>query len=85
MTIYNRFDANNFIALMDEIKATVKNKELKDDLQRIIDETKLAKETHEMEHANNVYKLLHNMDYYLLRYGLEDVGKYVKDNSTISK
>lgn len=70
---------------MDEIKATVKNKELKDDLQRIIDETKLAKETHEMEHANNVYKLLHNMDYYLLRYGLEDVGKYVKDNSTISK
>lgn len=85
LTTYNRFDAANFIELLEEMKATVKNNKLKDDLQQIIDETSLAAKTHEMEHANNIYKLLHDMDYYLLRYGLEDVGKYVDDVTTISK
>ena len=54
-------------------------------MQQIIDETRMAAETHEMEHANNVYKLLHDMDYYLLRYGPDNVGKYVQDISTVSK
>lgn len=45
----------------------------------------LAAETHEVEYAIIIYKLLHDMDYYLLRYGLEDVGKYVRDSSIISK
>ena len=85
VTTYNRFDAANFIELLEEMKETVKNDKLKDDLQQIIDETSLAAETHEMEHANNIYKLLHDMDYYLLRYGLEDVGKYTQDVTTISK
>ena len=83
--VYNRFDAENFAALLEEMKETVQNEKLQNDLQKIIDETILAAETHEVEHAYNIYKLLHDMDYYLLRYGLEDVGKYVHDISTISK
>lgn len=85
VTVYNRFDAENFAALLEEMKETVQNEKLKDDLQKIIDETILAAETHDVEHAYNIYKLLHDMDYYLLRYGMEDVGKYVHDISTISK
>ena len=85
VTVYNRFDAENFAELLEEMKETVQNEKLQDDLQKIIDETILAAETHEVEHAFNIYKLLHDMDYYLLRYGLEDVGKYVHDISTISK
>jgi len=50
-----------------------------------IEETKLAMETHEMEHANNIYKVLHDMDYFLLRYGIEDVGVYTLDDSIVSK
>ncbi len=83
--VYNRFDADNFIDLMKEMQEIVQNDMLKTDLQNLIDETALAKETHEMEHANNIYKILHDMDYYLLRYGIEDVGIYVKDRSTILK
>lgn len=85
VTAYSRFDARNFIELIDEMKSTVKNEKLQDDLQKLIDETELAAQTHEVEHAYKLYQILHDMDYYLLRYGLEDVGKYVKDNSTISK
>lgn len=85
VTVYNRFDAENFIELLKEMKQTVKNEKLQDDLQQIIDETALAAETHEMEHAYHIYQLLHDMDYYLLRYGLEDVGKYVRDVSIIAE
>ena len=66
-------------------RSTVKNEKLREDLQQIMDETALAAETHEVEHAILIYQLLHDMDYYLLRYGLEDVGKYVRDTSLISR
>ena len=85
VTIYNRFDAENFMNLIEEMKETVQNEALRNDLQQIIDETRLAAETHEMEHANNIYKLLHDMDYYLLRYGLGEVAPYTKDKSTLAK
>ena len=84
-TLYNRFDAENFIELLEDMKETVKNEKLQADLQQMIDETALAAETHEMEYAYHVYQFLHDMDYYLLRYGLEDVGKYVQDVSTLAK
>lgn len=83
--VYNRFDADNFIALISDMQASVQNRELVSDLQQLIDLTYLAKETHEMEYANAIYKILHDMDYFLLRYGIEDVGKYTSDSSTVSK
>lgn len=84
-TVYNRFDAGNFIELLEDMKRSVKNEKLQADLQQIIDETTLAAETHEAEYAVHIYQILHDMDYYLLRYGLEDVGKYVQDVSTLAK
>lgn len=83
--VYNRFDADNFVNLIAEMQESVQNEALREDLQKLIDETVLAKETHDVEHANNIYKILHDMDYYLLRYGLEDVGIYVKDASTLAQ
>ena len=83
--VYNRFNAENFINLMGEMRELVQNEALRYDLQQLIDETGLAVENHEMEHVSNIYKILHDMDYYLLRYGPEDVGQYVQDASTIGK
>lgn len=37
-----------------------------------------------MKYANNLYKKLHDLNYFLLRYGPTDVGPYVEDDSTIS-
>ncbi|MGN0425991.1 MAG: hypothetical protein ACI4FY_11795 [Acetatifactor sp.] len=83
--VYNRFDADNFIALIADMQASVRNEELKTDLQQLIDLTRLAKLTHEMEYANAIYKILHDMDYFLLRYGIDDVLPFVKNGSTIAK
>lgn len=82
---YNRFDANNFINLIKDMQKSVHNEMLVADLQQLIDLTVLARETHEMEYANSIYKILHDLDYFLLRYGMEDVGKYTKDGSIVAK
>lgn len=81
----NHYDADKFISLLEELNADVRSEDLKAELQYIIDETALARDTHVMEHVNNIYKKLHDMDYFLLRYGPTDVGPYVKDDSTITK
>ncbi len=82
---YNRFDANNFINLIQDMQSSVHNELLIADLQQLIDLTLIASETHEMEYANDIYKILHDLDYFLLRYGIEDVGKYTRDASVVSK
>lgn len=64
---------------------SVHNEVLKADLLHLPELTDKAAQTHEMEYANAIYKILHDMDYFLLRYGVEDVGKYTGDNGTVSK
>jgi hypothetical protein len=85
ITEYNRFDAVNFINLIQDMQKTVHNEMLIADLQQLIDLTSLAKETHEMEYANAIYKILHDLDYFLLRYGIDDVGAFTNDKSVVSK
>lgn len=81
----NRHNADDFIALIEELREPVQNDALKADLQEIMDLTELAKNTHGMEYVNSMYKKIHDLDYFLLRYGPTDVGPYVKDDSTITK
>lgn len=82
--VYNRFDADNFINLIHDMQNLVQNEMLIADLQQLIDLTSLAAETHKMEYVNEIYKILHDLDYFLLRYGIEDVGKYTTDKSIVS-
>lgn len=85
VVVENRYDADDFLALMEELKEPIHNEDLKADLQEIMDLTELAKNTHVMEYVNSMYKKIHDLDYFLLRYGPTDVGPYVNDNSTITK
>lgn len=82
---YNRFDAENFVILMQEMRDSLKNDLLKEDFDILIQNTLLAKKNHDVEYAKQVYWILHDMDYFLLRYGPEDVGKYTNDDSTVAK
>lgn len=59
------------------MKSSVQNEDLKSELQDLIDQTKQAKETHRMEIVNDIYKKLHDLDYFLLRYGPIDVAKNI--------
>ena len=82
---YNRFDADNFINIMIEMRDSLKSELLKRDFDNLIHYVQLAKDTHDVDYMIAVYRILHDMDYFLFRYGIEDVGIYVKDTSTISK
>jgi len=81
---YNRFDADNFIALIEDMKQSVQNEALRTDMDALVFHMQQAKDTHEMEYVNELYKILHDMDYFLLRYGPDDVGKYTKDAAIAS-
>ena len=81
----NRCDADAFIALLETLCVGVQNENLKADLQYLMDETAQAKKTHAVEHASGIYKKLHDLDYFLLRYGPVDMAKYMEDTSTVSK
>ncbi len=83
--VYNRFDAANFVELIEDMQKSVQHEMLIADLQQLIDLTNLAAETHEMEYANDIYKILHDLDYFLLRYGIEDVGKYTQDGGAVAE
>lgn len=76
---YNRFDAVNFMNLVQDMQKSVHNELLIADLKQLIELTLLAQETHQMEYVNDIYKILHDLDYFLLRYGISDVGKYTQD------
>ncbi len=43
----------------------------------------LEEKGNDAEYVKQIYRILHDMDYFLLRYGPEDVGKYTKNDSTV--
>ena len=45
----------------------------------------LAVKTHDVNYLYQIYYMLHDMDYFLFRYGPESMGLYVSDMSTVEK
>lgn len=82
--VYNRFDAKNFMDLIEDMMSSVQDEKLLEDLGKLVDLTDLAVATHDVQYANEIYKILHDMDYFLLRYGIEDVGKYIQDAGIVA-
>ena len=81
--VTNSLDAADFIDLVSDMKSSVKNEALAADLQQLMGLARMARVTHEMDYANELYKVLHDLDYFLLRYGIEDVGQYTADAGTV--
>ena len=85
LLVNNEYDADGFIGILRDIQSTVQNDDLKNDLQALIDKTAQARDTHDMNAANDIFKTVHDMDYYLLRYGPEDMAEEVEDTSFVQK
>lgn len=79
----NEYDAERIIQLLQELQNTIHNETFKQNFINMAEYVQKAKETHDVNYILNIYRILHDMDYYLLRYGPEDVGPYVEDTSTI--
>lgn len=54
---------------LEEIRDTVKNESLRADLQTLIDLAKDTYDNRKVENLEQMLKILHDMDYFLLRYG----------------
>lgn len=81
----NEYDAEGYAQLFEKCRDTVANEALRSDLQYVIDEVRLAQETHDVTHVEKLYHVLHDMDYFLLNYRLDTEGQYIRDKSTISR
>ena len=81
---YNEKDGEYFINLMSEIKDTIKNDKLSKDFDTMIEDMRQAKNTHDVQYIIDIYHIAHDMDYYLLRYGSENMAGYVQDMSTVN-
>ena len=80
----NQYDADDLIGIVQQMKDSLKNNLLKSDLENIIQNINYARETHDVEYVKKIYYALHDMDYFLLRYGIEDIGKHISDMSAVS-
>lgn len=76
--------AEDFYAFLDTIQGLLKTDLLDADIKELRKNMQLALETHDVNYLLRVYYRLHDLDYFLLRYGPDDVGPYVWDDSCVS-
>lgn len=81
----NEYSAVDLAQSLTEIRESVNDELLRQDLQNLIDELLLAAETHDVIHVENAYHILHDMDYWLLNYRYDTESVYIEDESTILK
>lgn len=84
VVVENEYDADAFISVISELKATVQSGLVDEDFDRLMELCAKAKATHDVRYAIEMYHMLHDMDYFLLRCGMTDVEPYVEDTSTLS-
>lgn len=65
----NEYDADAMIAKIDEFKQKVQEPLLRMDLDRLSEAIRNARDTHLQKYAVEMYQIIHDMDYYLFRYG----------------
>ena len=81
----NAYTLDDFISVLEELKASVRSGLLDEDFDRMMELCANAKESHNFVFLNELFRMLHDMDYFLLRYGVSDVGPYAGDDSWVAK
>ncbi|MBQ8558801.1 MAG: hypothetical protein IJ439_02315 [Tyzzerella sp.] len=77
--------AEVFYSRINEFRSLVKSDLLDYDFDVMEECMRLAVETHDVNYLYQIYYMLHDMDYFLFRYGPESMGLYVSDMSTVEK
>lgn len=75
--------SKNFYDLLDTMHGLLKTDLLDADIEELRKDMELAVETHDVNYLLKIYYKLHDLDYFLLRYGPDDVGPYVWDDSCV--
>ena len=84
--INNSYNGEDFIDYIEELMMYMNHEELWLDFETLKADMKKAMETHDVKYIKHIYYILHDLDYFLFRYGAEDVEKsMILDQSTILK
>lgn len=81
--IDNEYKADDFIDVATTIMDYVQNNDLRTDIQFLIDEMVSCRDNHDVQAANNLFKMFHDMHYYLLNYS--DLRSYDDEASIVAK
>lgn len=77
----NAYGAEAVIQRMDELTASAENKAFRRDVEALCEALRRAKDTHEADYVMQAHEIVHDMEYFLLRYSPRDVASYTADKS----
>lgn len=77
----NPYGSEVVIKRMGELTASADNEIFLSDVENLCDAMQQAKDTHEVEYVMRAHEILHDMEYFLLRYSPRDVAPFTRDKS----
>ncbi len=77
----SRYGAERVIERMRELTASAENEVFKEDVEALCGALGQAKDTHEAVYVTQAHEILHDMEYFLLRYSPRDVAPYTTDKT----
>lgn len=81
----NRYGAEAVAQRVNELTASAENEVFQKDVEALCTALQQAKETHEAEYVMQAHEIVHDMEYFLLRYSPRDVAPYTRDKSLSSR
>lgn len=81
----SRYGAETVIQRMEELTASAENEIFRSDVEALCSALQQAKDTHEVGCVMEAHEILHDMEYFLLRYSPRDVAHYTQDKSLSGK
>lgn len=77
----NPYGSEVVIERVRELTTSAGNEIFLLDVENLCDTLQMARDTHEVEHVIRAHEILHDMEYFLLRYSPRDVAPYTLDKS----
>ena len=75
------YGAETVIQRMRELTASAENEVFRSDVEALCSALQQAKDTHEVAYVMQAHEIVHDMEYFLLRYSPRDVAPYTQDKS----
>ncbi|MBD5551473.1 MAG: M56 family metallopeptidase [Lachnospiraceae bacterium] len=81
----SRYGAETVIQRIKELTASAENETFRSDVEKFCSTLQQAKDTHEVSYVMQAHEILHDMEYFLLRYSPRDVAPFTQDKSLSGK
>ncbi len=77
----NRYGAEMVTERIRELTASAENEVFRTDVEELCSALQQAKDTHKAVYVTQAHEILHDMEYFLLRYSPQDVSPYTTDKT----